>query len=131
MIFYDNKGEIIMIEMKQVYAALREKYSAGMTQQEIADATGVSQTYIGNLLSGQRPIDGLTLKKVNQLFPDAVIVLNGETTSTTGNSKLERKLLALFRELDEDDQLEALVYLSRLTANKSEEAATTPDQKIG
>ena len=122
---------IIMIEMKQVYAALREKYSAGMTQQEIADATGVSQTYIGNLLSGQRPIDGLTLKKVNQLFPDAVIVLNGETTSTTGNSKLERKLLALFRELDEDDQLEALVYLSRLTANKSEEAATTPDQKIG
>lgn len=120
-----------MIEMKQVYAALREKYSAGMTQQEIADATGVSQTYIGNLLSGQRPIDGLTLKKVNQLFPEAVIVLNGETTSTTGNSKLERKLLALFRELDEDDKLEALVYLSRLTANKSEEAATTPDQKIG
>ena len=44
---------------------------------------------------------------------------------------MERKLLALFRELDEDDQLEALVYLSRLTANKSEEAATTPDQKIG
>ena len=62
-----------MIDVGMILKELREIYNAGSTQQEIADRTGVSQSYVADLLSGKRPIDGLTLKKFNQLFPSATL----------------------------------------------------------
>lgn len=75
-----------MINMKEVQAALREMYtSSGMTQTEIAQATGVSQSYIADLLSGKSSMENLSLKKINQLFPRAVLLLSGDTVSIHAN----------------------------------------------
>lgn len=116
---------------EEIRSALRRKYEEGMTQQEIAEYSGLSRGHVCKLLNGTRSFSDVSLGNFFNLFPKAQIIINGAIASTAPNSKLENKLLTLFRELDEDDKLEALVYLSRLTANKSEEAATTPDQKIG
>ena len=45
----------------------------------------MSQSYIAELISGQCAVDGLSLKKVNQLFPDAVLLLSGDTVSIHAN----------------------------------------------
>ena len=75
-----------MINMKEVQAALREMYaSSGMTQTEIAQATGVSQSYIADLLSGKSSMENLSLKKINQLFPRAILLLSGDTVSIHAN----------------------------------------------
>ena len=69
-----------MIDLKQVQQALRDKYNApGMTQQQLADEAGMSRSYIAELISGKCAVDGLTLKKVNQLFPDAVLSLGNRS----------------------------------------------------
>ena len=70
-----------MIACKEVLAELRRKYDSGLTQQKIANASGVSRSYIRDLLSGKRKIDGLTLKKINQLFPRSLLLLTGDTVS--------------------------------------------------
>ena len=70
-----------MIDAKDILAELRHIYDDGATQQEISDRTGVSRSYIRDLLSGKRPVDGLTLKKINQLFPRSVLLLSGDTVS--------------------------------------------------
>ena len=68
-----------MINTTEIYNALRDKYNSGATQEQIANEAQMSQTYIGDLLSWKRKIDGLTLKKINQLFPTATLSLGNRT----------------------------------------------------
>ena len=68
-----------MIEPQDILAELRRLYDEGVTQQEISDRTGVSRSYVRDLLSGKRAVDGLTLKKINQLFPGASLSLGHRT----------------------------------------------------
>ena len=68
-----------MIEPRDILAELRSLYDSGATQQEISDRTGVSRSYVRDLLSGKRAVDGLTLKKINQLFPAASLSLGNRT----------------------------------------------------
>ena len=74
-----------MIAAKDILLELRKLYENGATQQEISDQTGVSRSYVRDLLSGKRPVDGLTLKKINQLFPQAILLLSGDTVSIRAN----------------------------------------------
>ena len=69
-----------MINMRDVQSALRDKYNApGMTQQKLADEAGISRSYLAELISGKCAVDGLTLKKINQLFPEASLSLGNRT----------------------------------------------------
>ena len=74
-----------MIKSEEVLQALRERYS-GKTQQEIAEATGVSQSYIADLLSGKSSMENLSLKKINQLFPGASLSLGNRTIGARTNA---------------------------------------------
>ena len=74
-----------MIAAGDILAELRRRYDSGSTQQELSQLTGVSRSYIRDLLSGKRAIDGLTIKKINQLFPRSVLQLNGDTVSIHAN----------------------------------------------
>ena len=62
-----------MIAARDILAELRRLYDGGATQQEIAAMTGVSQSYIADLLSGKSSPENLSLKKINQLFPEATL----------------------------------------------------------
>lgn len=81
-----------MIKTDEVLQALREKYR-GMTQTEIAQATGVSQSYIANLLSGKSSMENLSLKKINQLFPGASLNFGGraigDRTNANGRARVQ------------------------------------------
>ena len=81
-----------MIKTDEVLQALREKYR-GMTQQEIADKSGVARTYVRQILLGQRPADGLTLKMINRLLPEATLNFGGraigDRTNANGRSRVQ------------------------------------------
>ena len=69
-----------MIRSTDVLKALRETASTdGMTQQKISDKSGVARSYICDLLNGKKDIEGLTLRKLAALFPDATLNLHGDT----------------------------------------------------
>lgn len=74
-----------MIDATDIIAALKAEYDSGMTYDEIAKKHGVSYTYIHNLFSGKRAVDGLTIKKINRLFPDSVLCLHGDKVTITAN----------------------------------------------
>ena len=77
-----------MIDLEEVIKDLREQYANGETQGEISKRTGIGQSYFCQLISGKRSIDGLSLKKFNQLFPDSVVQLHGDKVKidAPGNS---------------------------------------------
>ena len=68
-----------MIDIEALYQAFLEMYHSGMSQQQIAKQTGVAQSYIANLISGKRKFDGLTLRKVQKLFPGATISIGNRS----------------------------------------------------
>ena len=74
-----------MIDFNDILSALKVQYDSGSTYEEIAKQHGVSYTYIHNLFSGKRSIEGLTLKKINKLFPKAVLKLDGDSVSITAD----------------------------------------------
>lgn len=121
---------------QQVHKALLEKYQAGATQQELADAAGISQGHIGNLLSGKRKISGITLENLVRLFPRVTLNLNGAlpvgvTSPLTEEDEMDSTLLELFHAMSYKDKLNLLIYLSRQTATKSDDLAPAANQKIG
>ena len=75
-----------MINMAGLLEALRTKYRRpGPTQHELAEEAGISDSYLTELLSGKCDVSGLTMKKINQLFPNATLNLSGDTVNTEQN----------------------------------------------
>lgn len=73
-----------MVDGNSILEALRTKWQFN-SQEEISKASGVSRTYICELLSGKADVYGLTLKKINKLFPKAVLKLDGDSVSITAD----------------------------------------------
>ena len=66
---------------EKIYELLAEMKRQGVTQQEIADRSGVSRPYICQLMNpkdGAERIKHLELNKLFKLFPDAKIVFGGD-----------------------------------------------------
>ena len=76
-----------MIDTQEIIAALEELHAKGKTYERIAKESGIAQSYIYNLIHGKRDIDGLTIKKINQLFPQAILILEGDKISIQANNK--------------------------------------------
>lgn len=115
-----------MTVFEELRSALREKYDTGMTQKEIADRTGISQSHICKLLNGSRSFSEVTLGNVLKLFPQAKLIL-----IPYASDALDAKISELSRELSQNQKLELIVELSRMTAAKSTPLETMPNQKIG
>lgn len=65
-----------MINTSEILKALRDRsFVDGLTQQEISSKSGVSRSYICDLLNGKRDIGGITLRTLIALFPDATLYL--------------------------------------------------------
>lgn len=60
---------------------IRSAYADGRTQGQIAGRAGVTSAYLNMLLSGRRKFSGLTLAKIDRMYPAAVIHLHGEPPS--------------------------------------------------
>jgi hypothetical protein len=75
-----------MINTKEILDALKELYNSGATYIEIGEKLGVSKSYVHSLLTGARAIDGLTVRKINQLFPNAVLHINGDKVNINASN---------------------------------------------
>jgi hypothetical protein len=63
---------------KTIEDEIRACYSGDHSQYQMAGKYKVSQPYLNMLLSGRRKFSGLTLEKIDRMFPHAVIHLHGE-----------------------------------------------------
>ena len=63
---------------RSVYETLNQEYQSGMTQEEVAAKHHVRQGQIQKLLSNARSADGLLLKTLDKMFPNASINLYGD-----------------------------------------------------
>ena len=75
-----------MINTKDILDELKELYNSGATYTEIGEKLGVSKSYVHSLLTGARAIDGLTVRKINQLFPNAVLHINGDKVNINASN---------------------------------------------
>lgn len=111
----------------EIRNALRRKYETGMTQQEIADCSGLSRGHICKLLNGTRDFADVSLGNFLRLFPKAKIQLD----PAVEEDDMDSTLLELFHAMTQKEKLNLIVYLSRQTATKSDDLAPAANQKIG
>lgn len=75
-----------MIDTQEILDALKMMHENGNSYVEIGNKLGVSKSYVHSLLKGVREIDGLTIRKINQLFPQAILILEGDKISIQANN---------------------------------------------
>ena len=66
-----------MIDCNVLYDRLKEEYEKS-TYDEMSRKYGIAHSYLHNLLNGKRGMDGLTIKMLNKLFPEATLNLKGD-----------------------------------------------------
>ena len=55
------------------------------SQREVAESLNISRPYLNRLLRGVVPISGLSVAKLEQMFPRMVIYLNGDAVTATNS----------------------------------------------
>jgi predicted transcriptional regulator len=65
-----------MIDAQKIIDTLKEEFNKGRSYNQMSRESGVSQPYICDLVNGRNKADGLTIRKINQLFPNATLTLN-------------------------------------------------------
>lgn len=79
-----------MIDAQKIIDALKEEFNKGTSYNKIAHERGISQPYLCAIVNGRASADGLTIQKINQLFPNATLSLNNSivqnVNSNTGSN---------------------------------------------
>lgn len=90
---------------------------------EVSRATGVAVSYLNSLNNGIADIRGLTLGRLEKIFPFAKLDINGtDSTAKAGGiplSRAEEKLVEIFRTIPEDYRMEAVMEFTRFAPTKS------------
>lgn len=111
---------------EQCRKILRERWKSGMTQQDIAERAELSRGHIQGLLNNTRQIEDLSVQNFLKLFPEMTVVQKDSLSVSSELSPQEDKLLSMFRNLTEREQLDAIVLLATTFS-----AADKPTRKIG
>lgn len=93
---------------------LEDEYRRGHTHQEIADAHHVSRSYIQYLLTGGRSYGKLKVEKVEKMFPNATINLNGSgITQFASNVHVNNQSVSLGKSADafRDEVMKKIISL--------------------
>lgn len=110
---------------------IRKDVERGLTQKQLSEKYKIAQSYISRLLSGDNPVDGLTLHKVQDMFPNATLnlninnidnsgTINGNITQTfSGDTSEQLRTEILSQLLDMDIQEDVLVRIMRLVKETS------------
>ena len=103
-----------MINIRDIQARLKKMYDkSGKTQLEISRESGVSQSYINDLLSGKSSTENMSIKKLNQLFPEATISFDGGGEDRDLDD-LTRHMLTKWKELSIEARCRIIAYMSEL-----------------
>lgn len=71
-----------MIDANEILNVLKKEYEKS-TYQQMAKKYGIAYTYLYDIMRGKYNPDSLTLKKINKMFPDAVLHLYGDKVTIT------------------------------------------------
>ena len=74
-----------MIDCNILYDRLKEEHKKS-TYDEMSSKYGIAHSYLHNLLNGKRGMDGLTIKMLNKLFPQATLNLHGDIYNSGTNN---------------------------------------------
>jgi len=99
----------------------------GLSQEYVAQQTGVSRPAISEIEAGRRKVGSLELKRFSKLYGIPVEVLLGETEVegvATAPDPIELKLRSMTKDLKQEDRAEILrfaEYLHHRSANSEKE----------
>ena len=101
-------------EWQALGARLREiREYLGISQQNVAQATGIQRTAVSDIERGQRKVDSLELRKLSKLYRYPVSYLLGESGDDEAAAPVTA-LARVFDDLAEQDRQEVLRFAEYL-----------------
>lgn len=75
-----------MIDSKKIIDELKKEFDKGISYNQIAKKRGISQPYLCAIVNGRVNADGLTIQKINKLFPNATLTLNNSIVQNVNSN---------------------------------------------
>lgn len=102
-------------EWQALGARLREiREYLGISQQNVAQATGIPRTAVSDIERGQRKVDSLELRKLSKLYRYPVSYLLGESGVDEEAAAPVTALARVFDDLTEQDRQEVVRFAKYL-----------------
>lgn len=102
-------------EWRELGSRLKEiREYLGISQQNVAAATGIPRTAVSDIERGQRKVDSLELRKLSKLYRYPVSYLLGEAAEEEGAVEPVTALARVFDDLTEQDRQEVLRFADYL-----------------
>ncbi|MGW6278416.1 helix-turn-helix domain-containing protein [Kribbella sp. NPDC055071] len=102
-------------EWRTLGARLREiREYLGISQQNVAAATGIPRTAVSDIERGQRKVDSLELRKLSKLYRYPVSYLLGESGVDEDEAAPVAALARVFDDLTDQDRQEVLRFAEYL-----------------
>jgi transcriptional regulator with XRE-family HTH domain len=114
-------------EWRELGARLKEiREYLGISQQNVAAATGIPRSAVSDIERGHRKVDSLELRKLSKLYRYPVNYLLGETAEAEGATEPVSALARVFDDLTEQDRQEVLRFAKylRFSAQADKESGT-------
>ena len=106
-------------------AAMASAVSAAGSQKALSKLTGIHQSRISDYTNGNYDFNNLTVGTLIKLFPDLEIIYHAGNANSAGAEqvfdKMEKRILAMFRQLDDDDKVLCFEMMSRTFGDKFKE----------
>jgi len=113
-------------EWRELGSRLKEiREYLGISQQNVAAATGIPRAAVSDIERGQRKVDSLELRKLSKLYRYPVSYLLGETADDESAEPVSA-LARVFDDLTEQDRQEVLKFADylRFSARADKENGT-------
>lgn len=102
-------------EWRRLGARLREiREYLGISQQNVAAATGIPRTAVSDIERGRRKVDSLELRKLSKLYRYPVSYLLGESGADENEAARVAALARVFDNLTDQDRQEVLRFAEYL-----------------
>ena len=105
--------------------AMASAISAAGSQKALSVSTGIHQSRISDYTNGNYDFDHLTVGTLIKLFPHLEIIYHTDNVQSMGADqvfdKMEKRILAMFRQLDDDNKVLCFEMMSRTFGAKFKE----------
>ncbi len=106
-------------------AAMIAAVSAAGSQKALSEQTGIHQSRISDYSNGNYDFSNLTVGTLIRLFPDLEIIYHHGQENLAGAEevfdKMEKRILAMFRKLGDDEKVLCFEMMSRTFGEKFKE----------
>jgi len=101
----------------------------GMSQQHVAECTGIPRSAVSDIERGQRRVDAVELVKLARLYQHPVSWLLDEDEQATAGAHALALFARKFGRLDDEDRAQLEDFADFLAARRAAQAQETPAQE--